>query len=90
MDKKHNLASISECEEPILKKVWFEKDFTPYPHFIAYNFEVILALLNEHPIDELTYLSRHAPISVAIHGTLIKEPLKYVDQRSKYLVNTSG
>ena len=49
-----------------------------------------ISTFNEHPIDELTYLSRHAPISVAIHGTLIKEPLKYVDQRSKYLVDTSG
>ena len=29
-DIKYNLASTWECEEPILKKVRFEKEFTPY------------------------------------------------------------
>ena len=29
-DTKHNLVSTWECEEPILKKVPFEKEFTPY------------------------------------------------------------
>ena len=37
-----NLVSIWECEEAILKKVWFEKEFTPYPHFIVDGFETIL------------------------------------------------
>ena len=32
-DTKYSLASTSECEEPILKTVWFE--FLPYPHFIS-------------------------------------------------------
>ena len=62
--------STWECEEPVLKKVRFEKEFTPYPHFIVYDFEAILAPLNEHPTDDLTYLSRHIPISVAVHDTL--------------------
>ena len=29
-DTKYNLVSTWECEEPILKKVPFEKEFTPY------------------------------------------------------------
>ena len=53
-DIKCNLVSTWECEEPILKRVRFEKEFTPYPHFIVYDFEAILAPLNEHPIDDLS------------------------------------
>ena len=62
----------------------FEKEFTPYPHFIVYDFEPILALLNEQPTDNLTYLSRHIPISVPVHDTQSedreKEPLYLVDK----------
>ena len=67
--------SAWECEEPILKKIRLGKEFTPYPHFIVYDFEAILATLNEHPTDDLTNLSRHIPISVAVHDTLSKEPV---------------
>ena len=66
-DTKYNLVPTWECEEPILKKVWFEKEFMPYPHFVVYDLEAILAPLNEHLTDDLTYLSRHTPRIVAIH-----------------------
>ena len=46
--------SIWECEEPILKRMRFEKEFTPYPHFIVYDFEARLVPLNERPTDNLT------------------------------------
>ena len=85
-DTKYNLVSTWEWEEPILKKVWFEKKFTPYPHFIVYDFEAILATFNEKPTDDLTYLSRHVPISVAIHDTLSKEPVYLVDKKPKRLI----
>ena len=62
--------SIWGCEEPILKRVRLEKKFMPYPHFIVHDFEAIIVPLNEHPIDDLIYLSRHIPISVAVHDTL--------------------
>ena len=84
-DTKYSLVSTWECEKPILKKVRFEKEFTPYPHFIVYDFEAILAPLNEHPSDDLTYLSRHIPISVAVHDTLSKEPKYLVDQNPERL-----
>ena len=71
-DANYNLVSTCECEEPILKKVKFEKEFTRYPHFIVYAFEAKLVPLNEHPTDDLTYLSNHIPISVAVHDTLRK------------------
>ena len=64
------------------KKVRLEKEFMPYPHFRMYDFEAILALLNEHPTDNLTYLSRHIPISVAVHDTLSKEPVYFLKTQS--------
>ena len=64
----------------------FEKELTPYPHFIVYDFEAILASLNEHPTDDLTYLSRHIPISVVIHDTLSKEPVYLVDENPGHLI----
>ena len=42
---------------------------------MVYDFESIIASLNEKPTDGLTYLSRHILISVAIHDTLSKEPV---------------
>ena len=85
-DTKYKLVSTWEYEEPILKKVRFEKNFTPYPHFTVYDFEAIMAPLNEHPTDDLTYLSRHIPISVAVHDTLSKEPVYLVDKKPKRLI----
>ena len=78
--------SAWECEEPILKKMRFEKELTPYPQFIVYDFEAILALLNEHPTDDLTYLSRYIPISVAVHDTLSKGPVYLVDKKPGHLI----
>ena len=55
-DTKHNVVSAWGFEKPILKMVWFDKEFTPYPYFIVYDSEAIVAPLNEHPTDHLTYL----------------------------------
>ena len=85
-DTKYNLVSTWECEEPILKKVLFEKEFTLHPHLIVYDFDALLAPLNEHPTDDLTYLSRHIPISVAVHDTLSKKPVYLVDKNPNRLI----
>ena len=85
-DTKYNLMSTWECEEPILKKVWFEKEFMPYPHFIVYDFEMILASSYEHPTDDLTYLSRYIPISIAIHEALSKESVYLLDGNPEHLI----
>ena len=66
--------------------VTFEKKFTPYPQFIVYDFEAISAPLNEHPTDDLTYLSRHTPISVAVHDTMSKGPVYLVNEKPKRLI----
>ena len=85
-DTKYNL----NVNLPILKQVRFKKEFTRYPHFIVYGFEAILAPLNEHPTDDLTYSSSHVPISVAVHDTLSEEreeePVYLVDQSPQRLV----
>ena len=84
-DTKYNLVSIWSCEEPIIKKAWFEKEFTPYPHFIVYDFEVMMALLNENPTDDLKYLSSHTPTTVVMHDTLGKESVYIIDEISESL-----
>ena len=80
------LCQPGNVKEPILKKVRLEKKFTPYPHFIVYDFEAILALLNEHPTDHLIYLSRHIPISLAVDDTLSKESVYLVDKNPNRLI----
>ena len=54
-----------------------------------YDFEARLVPLNELPIDDLTYLSRHIPISVAVHDTLSEEreeDVYLVDKNARRLV----
>ena len=41
--------------------------------------------MNTHT-DDLTYLSRHIPISVAVHDTLSKEPVYLVDENQGRLI----
>ena len=50
-DTKYNLV---KCEEPILKKVWFEMEFLPCPYFLMYDSEAMLPPLNENPTHDLT------------------------------------
>ena len=45
-----------------------------------------LTPLNKHPTDDLTYLSRHIPISVVVHDTLSKEPVYLVDENPEGLI----
>ena len=51
-----------------------------------YDFETLLPPLNEHPPDDLTYLSRHIPISIAVHDTLSTKPIYLVDKKPKRLI----
>ena len=85
-DTGYNLVSTWEREEPVLKRVRFEKVFAPYPHFIVYDIETKVKPLNERPTDDLIYLSRQIEISVAVHDTLSKEPEYLVDENPERLV----
>ena len=85
-DTGYNLVSTWEREEPVLKRVRFEKVFAPYPHFIVYDIETKVKPLNERPTDDLIYLSRQIEISVAVHDTLSKEPEYLVDENPERLI----
>ena len=52
---------------------------------MIYDFEGILAPLNEHLTDDLTYLSRHTLIRFAIHDTLGGELVCLVDENTECL-----
>ena len=81
------LCQLENVMKQYLKMYGLEKCLTPYPHFIVYDkFEAILEPLNEYPSDDLTYLSRHIPISVAIQDTLSKEPVHLVDENPKHMI----
>ena len=58
----------------------------PYPQIIVCDFEAILAPFNEHPTHDLTYISRHIPISVAIYDTLSKELVYLVNENPERLI----
>ena len=51
-----------------------------------YDFEAIFAPLNEHPTDDLTYLSRHIPISVSVQHTFSKGSAYLVDKNPRRLI----
>ena len=51
-----------------------------------YDFQAILALLNGHRTDDLTYLSRYILINVAIHDTLSIEPVYLVNENPGLLI----
>ena len=54
----------------------------------TYDLEVRSVPLNERPTGDLTYLSRHIEISIAVHDTLSKEeePVYLVDENRERLV----
>lgn len=66
----------------------FEKEFAPYPDFIVYNFETTIAPLNKHPTDNLTYLSRDAAVSIALHDKLGEKPVYFVDENLEHLTES--
>ena len=81
--------SIWGCEKQILKKYVLRRSvcliLMLYLMFMS-DFEGILAPLNKHPTGDLLYLSRHKPISVAIHDTLNKEPMYLVEGNVECLI----
>ena len=74
------------CEKPYKKSVKSEKKFRQYPHFIVHDWEAIQKPLNEQPTDDLTYIAKHVPVSVAIYDTLSGEPAYLVDKDPEKLV----
>lgn len=66
----YNLVSIWGCQKLILTRVLFKKAFVDFPHIFVHDFRAIMTPINEESIDDLGYLSRHAPVGIVIHDKL--------------------
>ena len=82
----YNVVSVWECKKPPKKKQFFQVKFTPYPHYIVFDFEALLEALNQCPTSDLTYISKQTPVSVAIHDSLSDEPTFIVHENPKELI----
>ena len=51
-----------------------------------HDWEAIQKPLNEQPTDDLTYIAKHVPVSVAICDTMSGEPVYLVDKDPEKLV----
>ena len=59
---------------PLKAKRYFQKEFRAYPHYIVFDFEALLQVMNQKQTDDLVYVSRQVPVSVAIHDSLSESP----------------
>ena len=84
---KYTLVKVWECEEPKKKKVFFEKEFVPYPHAIVFDFEARKKMVDKGS-SKLEYLNRQLPTSVAVYDTLGEKPSYVVDPDPKSLVDS--
>ena len=81
-----NLVTAWECENPPKAKRYFQKEFRAYPHYIVFDFEALLEALNQQKTKDLLYISKHVPVSVAIHDSLSESPTFIEHEDSKMLV----
>ena len=70
----YNVVSVWECEKPELSEKAVEKQFTPYPYFIVYDFEALLKKLNKAKTEDLTIDNLHIPVSFAVNDNLTNNP----------------
>ena len=52
----------------------FRKSLDHIRHYIVFDFEALLEALNQRQTEDLMYVSRHVPVSVAIHDSLSESP----------------
>ena len=82
----YNVVSVWECEKPRKKKVFFNIEFIPYPHYIVFDFESILKVLNQCQTSDLTYIAKQIPVSVGICDSLTKKPAFIVHENPLELI----
>ena len=82
-DLGYNLVTAWECEKPPRAKRYSRKELRAYPHYIVFDFEALLHVMNQKQTDDILYESKHIPVSVAIHDSLSKSPtfIEHVDPR---------
>ena len=69
------MVSVWECENPEFSRKQLWREFVSYPHFIVYDFEVILEKKDLSLTSDLTIDCSHIPISVAINDSLNRKPI---------------
>ena len=82
----YNIVSVWKCQKPPKKNMFFRVKFTGYPHYIVFDFEALLEVLNQCRTSDLTYISKQTPVSVAIHDSLSDEPTFIVHENPKELI----
>ena len=82
----YNVVSVWECEKPLKKKQFFKVQFRAYPHYVVFDFEALLEVLNDCRTSDLTYTLRQTPVSVAICDTLTRDPSFIVHEDPKELI----
>ena len=82
----YNLVSVWECEKPELKYVNFKKKFFPYPYFITWDAEAMQLIKNQRVTEDLTFINKHIPISIAITDNLFNKPTCFVNNNPKELI----
>ena len=82
----YNLVTAWECEKPPRAKRYSRKELRAYPHYIVFDFEALLHVMNQKQTDDILYESKHIPVSVAIHDSLSKSPTFIEHEEPKMLV----
>ena len=82
----YSLVTAWECENPPKAKRYFQKEFRAYPHYIVFDFEALAEPMNQKQTDDLVYMSKHVPVSVAIHDSLSESPTFIEHEDPKMLV----
>ena len=82
----YNLVSVWECENPELKYVKFKKKFFHYPYFIVWDSEAMQPKKSEKVTEDLTFINKHIPISIAISDNLSKKPTCFVNNNPEELI----
>ena len=85
-DLGYNLVSVWECEKPDLKYVNFKKKFFHYPYFIVWDSEAMQTKQNEKVTEDLTFINKHIPISIAISDNLSKKATCVVNNNPEELI----
>ena len=67
------MVLVWECSHPELLTKELGREFIPYPHYIIYDFEAVLAKKDLSVTLDLTINSSHIPISVMINDSLTQE-----------------
>ena len=66
--------------------MFFNIEFIPYPHYIVFDIEIILEVLNQCQTSDLTYIAKQIPVSDDICDSLMKKPAFIVHEDPQELL----